>query len=192
MQVAVLEQKLIRLQRARNALGLVLIIMIFSNLLLAWQVLNTRSQMILVPSRVSDGMIAQGGGDVRYLESLALDAVQAMYTLSPATSDYSRSVIDRVANPTERETLLRRFDEVAEDIRKREISTVFMPEKIDHDLANLTLLVTGQFATYLGTNKVGEERRAIRIVFAEFGGSVRIARIERIADAPTQPAGDTP
>lgn len=192
MQVAVLEQKLIRLQRARNALGLVLIVMIFSNLLLAWQVLNTRSQMILVPSRVSDGMIAQGGGDVRYLESLALDAVQAMYTLSPATSDYSRSVIDRVANPTEREILLRRFDEVAEDIRKREISTVFMPEKIDHDLANLTLLVTGQFGTYLGTNKVGEERRAIRIVFAEFGGSVRIARIERIADAPTQPAGDTP
>lgn len=192
MQYAVMERAMLRLRRARNALGLVLILMIASNLLLVWQVLNTRSQMILVPSRVSDGMVAQGGGDIRYLEALALDAVQAMYTLSPATTSYSRSVIDRVSNPAEREVLLKRFDDVASDIKKREISTVFMPEKIDHDLGQLLLVVTGQFATYLGTNKVAEDRRVIRVAFAEFGGSVRVARIERLAEKPTNPEGPAP
>lgn len=192
MQFSSMERAMLRFRRARNALGIVLLVMILSNLLLVWQVLNTRSQMILVPSRVSDGMVAQGGGDIRYLEALALDAVQAMYTLSPATTSYSRSVIDRVSNPAEREVLLKRFDDTASDIKKREISTVFMPEKIDHDLAGLLLVVTGQFSTYLGTNKVAEDRRVIRVAFAEFGGSVRVARIERLAELPTDPEGNTP
>jgi conjugal transfer pilus assembly protein TraE len=182
MNFAVMETSMGRLRRARNALGLVSLALIGSNLLLSWQVLQTHSQTILIPSRVSDGMVAQGGGDVRYLEALSLDATQAMYTVSPATTTYSRQVIERVANPIERDALLKPFDEVAEDIKKREISTVFLPEKIDHDLAKLTLTVSGQFATYLGTTRVSEERRTIRVTFSEFGGSVRVARIERLVD----------
>ena len=182
MDFAVMETSMGRLRRARNALGLVSLALIGSNLLLSWQVLQTHSQTILIPSRVSDGMVAQGGGDVRYLEALSLDATQAMYTVSPATTTYSRQVIERVANPIERDALLKRFDEVAADIKTREISTVFLPEKIDHDLAKLTLTVSGQFATYLGTTRVSEEPRTIRVTFSEFGGSVRVARIERIID----------
>lgn len=182
MNFAVMETSLGRLRRARNALGLVSLALIGSNLLLSWQVLQSHSQTILIPSRVSDGMVAQGGGDVRYLEALSLDATQAMYTVSPATTTYSRQVIERVANPVERDALLKRFDEVAADIKSREISTVFLPEKIDHDLAKLTLTVSGQFATYLGTTRVKEEPRTIRVTFSEFGGSVRVARIERLID----------
>lgn len=182
MNFSKMEVAMTRLRRARNVLGIACGTLIGANLLLAWQVAQTHSQTILIPSRISDGMVAQGGGDVRYLEALSLDAVQAMYTLSPATTTYSRQVIERVANPVERGALLKRFDEVAEDISKREISTVFLPEKIDHDLVKLALKVTGQFVTYLGTTRVSEEHRVIQVTFSEFGGSVRVARIERLAD----------
>jgi conjugal transfer pilus assembly protein TraE len=190
MTYSEMERALNRVMRARNALGLALIVMMAANLLLSIQVLQKTSQTILIPSRVSDGMIAQGGGDIRYLEALSLDAVQAMYTISPATSAYSRQVIERLANPTERESLLKRYDDVAADIKQREISTVFLPEKIDHDLEHLSLMVSGQFATYLGTTKVSDDRRVIKIVFSEFGGSVRVASIERIA--AQQPEGKKP
>ena len=183
-----LARSMTRLRRARNAMGLVSLVLIASNAALSWQVMQTHSQTILIPSRVSDGMVAQGGGDVRYLEALSLDATQAMYTVSPATTRYSRQVIERLANPVERDALLKRFDEVADDIAKREISTVFLPEKIDHDLAQLTLTISGQFATYLGTTRVSEEARVIRVGFSEFGGSVRVARIERVVAAPQGPA----
>lgn len=183
-----LARSMTRLRRARNAMGLVALVLIASNAALSWQVMQTHSQTILIPSRVSDGMVAQGGGDVRYLEALSLDATQAMYTVSPATTRYSRQVIERLANPVERDALLKRFDEVADDIAKREISTVFLPEKIDHDLAHLTLTISGQFATYLGTTRVSEEARVIRVGFSEFGGSVRVARIERVVAAPQGPA----
>ncbi len=191
MDYASLSNSMTRLRRARNALGLVALTLIAANALLSWQVLQSHSQTILIPSRVSDGMVAQGGGDVRYLEALSLDATQAMYTVSPATTRYSRQVIERLANPVERDALLKRFDEVADDIAKREISTVFLPEKIDHDLAHLILTISGQFATYLGTTRVSEEPRVIRITFSEFGGSVRVARIERVVAAPPVPAAQT-
>lgn len=189
MTFSEMERAMARMRNGRNAMGLVCLVMVAANLLLAVQVLQKTSQTILIPSRVSDGMVAQGGGDIRYLEALSLDAVQAMYTLSPATSAYSRQVIERLANPSERETLLKAFDDVAADIKTREISTVFMPEKIDHDLEHLTLTVTGQFATYLGTTKVSDERRLIRVKFSEFGGSVRVAKIDRIAEQ--KPEGAT-
>lgn len=181
MQFPALEKRMQTYRRGRNALAAVLAVMLAANLLLAWLLVQKTSQTILIPSRVSDGMIAQGAGDIRYLEALSLDAVQAMYTLSPATTIYSRQVIERLASPADRDKLLQIFDDTSRDIRTREISTVFLPEKIEHDMPNMTLRVTGMFATYIDTTKVTEERRAIQVVFAEFGGSVRVARIERIA-----------
>lgn len=183
MNFPAMEKQMQLYRRSRNALTAVLAVMLATNLLLAWLLVQKTSQTILIPSRVSDGMVAQGSGDIRYLEALSLDAVQAMYTLSPATTIYSRAVIERLASPADRNKLLQLFDDTSRDIRTREISTVFLPEKIEHDMPKLTLRVTGMFATYIDTTKVTEERRVIQVVFTEFGGSVRVARIDRLATA---------
>ena len=47
---------------------------------------------MLVPSRVSDGMVAVGAVDARFVEALALDAVYAFYNVSPETASYGRRV----------------------------------------------------------------------------------------------------
>ncbi len=103
---------------------------------------------MLIPSRVSDGMVARGAADVRYIEALSLDAVYAMYTVSPATIRYGRDVIERISAAEDRARLLDAYDDIADDIKLRRISTVFRPEKIEHNLPRLQIVVEGMLSTY--------------------------------------------
>lgn len=165
-------------QRARNALAMVLGVSIGANLLLSYRISQENTQVVLIPSRVSDGMVARGAVDVRYIEALSLDAVYAMYTVSPATVTYGRGVIERLASGEDRGRLLESFDDVAQDIRLRRISTVFRPEKIEHNLGRLQITVVGSLATYLDTTQVSAVPRRILLTFVEEGSSIRLSRME--------------
>lgn len=178
MNVSVLSRKMKQAQRARNVVTLFLGISIAANLALSYRISQTDSQVVLIPSRVSDGMVARGRADIRYIEALSLDAVYAMYTVSPATIRYGRDVIERIAAAPDRARLLSAYDDIAEDIRLRRISTVFRPGKIEHDLERLQITVDGSLATYLDTTEVTNGPRRIMLTFVEEGASVRLSRME--------------
>jgi hypothetical protein len=97
MDFATLSRRMKGAQRARNVVTLMLGVSIAANLLLTWRISQENTQVVLIPSRVSDGMVARGAADVRYIEALSLDAVYAMYTVSPATIRYGRDVIERIS-----------------------------------------------------------------------------------------------
>lgn len=130
---------------------------------------------VLVPSRVSDGMVAAGAVDARYVESLALDAVYAFYNTSPETADYGRRVVERLSSVRDRPELLEAFDKVATDIRERRISTTFFPERLDHDRDGLRIVVTGSLATFIETERVDRQPRVITLRFVQEASSVRLA-----------------
>lgn len=173
-----LSRKMKAAQRARNGLAVVLAVSITANLLLSYHISQENTQVVLIPSKVSDGMVARGGADIRYIEALSLDAVYAMYTVSPGTIRYGRDVIERIAAAQDRARLLDSYDDIAEDIRLRRISTVFRPEKIEHNLARLQITVEGTLATYLDTTEVSNTRRRIMLTFVEEGSSIRLSRME--------------
>lgn len=129
---------------------------------------------VLVPSRISDGMVAAGAVDSRYVESLALDAVYAFYNVSPETAAYGRIVVERLSSLRDRPRLLDAFDAVAKDIRERRISTTFFPERVDHDMMGLRVVVTGNLATFIETQRVTREQRVITLTFVEEASSVRL------------------
>ena len=74
--------------------------------------------------------------------------------------------------------MLDSYDDIAEDIRLRRISTVFRPEKIEHNLSRLQITVEGTLATYLDTTEVSNTRRRILLTFVEEGSSIRLSRME--------------
>lgn len=180
MNFATLSKKMKAAQRARNGLALVLCVSIGTNMLLGYRISQENTQVILIPSRVSDGMVARGAADVRYIEALSLDAVYAMYTVSPGTVAYGRTVIERLSSASDRARLLDAYDDITEDIKRRRISTVFRPGKIAHDLSRLQVIVDGSLATYLDTTEVNATRRRIKISFVEEGASIRLSRIELV------------
>ena len=174
-------QKRLKSANIRNVvLGSGFVFMIIANGLLAAKIYGTSNQVVLVPTSITDGMVARGAIDQRFVEAVALDAIYGLYNSSPNTLKYGRIVIERTASVNNRAKLLEIYDEVAEDIRQREISTVFRPTQIEHNLDQLEVTVKGELDTYLSNVKVATERRNILLTFVVEAGSVRLSRINRM------------
>ena len=173
--------KKLKFARRMNAfLSLIIVCLVASVLFLAFHVVRETNQVVLVPSQISDGMVARGGGvDQRYIEAIALDAAYAMYNVSAANLGYGRKTIERIASSGERSELLLRYDEIGEDIVQRKISTVFRPSSILTDLENLTIMIDGELATYLEDSRTSLENRRVIVNFEYEGASVRVASIAR-------------
>lgn len=178
MNFDTLSRKMKAAQMARNGLAVLVLVSVATNALLALRISQENTQIVLVPSRVADGMVARGAADIRYIEAVALDAVYAMYTVSPQTLSYGRTVIERVSAAADRARLLEQYDSVGDDIRLRRISTVFRPEKIEHNLAQLQVAVVGSLATYLDTTEITTAPRRILLTFVQEGSSIRLSRVE--------------
>lgn len=184
MDFSTLKRKYKQARTARNGLAFGIAVCLGIILLLSYRISQENTQVVLVPSRVSDGMVARGAADIRYIEALSLDAVYAMYTVSPNTVSYGREVIERISSAADRARLLDAYDDIAEDIKLRRISTIFRPEKIEHNLARLQVFVQGSLSTYLDTTEVSTSPRRIMLTFVEEGSSTRLSRIELVEIEP--------
>lgn len=181
MNIQNMNKALGRSRKALVLLGVLLSTMIVGNALLAAKLYTQSNQVVLVPTTVSDGMVARGTVDKGYIEALALDAVYAMYNITPGTLGYGRSVLERLSSPAERASILEAYDRTSEDITERRISTVFFPRKIEHNFQNYEVVVDGDLATFLETTQVTREDRRILIRFTPQAGSVRLAAIGKIS-----------
>jgi conjugal transfer pilus assembly protein TraE len=172
-----LQRKYRSAKMGRMVLSLVSIILLLSNLLLVFKIYNTSNQIVLIPTSITDGMVARGATDKRYIEAIALDAVYGLYNASPATLAYGREIIERVSSTRNRNQLLKRYDEISNDIRERDISTVFQPRQIEHNFDKLEVIIEGDLKTYLNTVRVSIEPRRIKLNFVVEAGSVRLSGI---------------
>lgn len=168
----------VRLQR--NIVCAVAALMIAGNALLSFTLVSQSNQIILIPSNVSDGMIARGKTDVRYTEALAMDVVFAVYNSSPQNLEYGRATLERLAAASQRANILTHYDKVAKDIRERQISTVFFTHEIEHHHDKLEVIVSGQLRTYLNAVPITVEQRRILIKFKPEAGSVRVVGITKL------------
>lgn len=174
-------QASIRMTKRQRDVAIVLfLVMLAANVALSVRAYTETNQVVLVPTNVSDGMVSRGAVDKRYIEALALDAVYGLYNASPESLDYGRQVIERLASVQQRSKLLRQYDEVAGDMRERNISTVFLTGEIRHNLPGLEVVVQGNLQTFVDTVLISTEERQIMLRFVTEAGSVRLAGIHRV------------
>ncbi|QEP30436.1 TraE/TraK family type IV conjugative transfer system protein [Pukyongiella litopenaei] len=177
-----LNRRVQRQQRLIGVLSFKVVALVVVAALLALKIFTHSYQVVLVPTSVSDGMVARGAVDKGYIEALALDAVYAMYNVSPQTVEYGRSVLERLSGPGERAAILVAYDRNATDIAERKITTIFFPRKIEHNFAAYEVVVDGVLGTYLETTQVTREDRRILIRFKPQAGSVRLASIGKLTE----------
>ncbi|WP_052248834.1 TraE/TraK family type IV conjugative transfer system protein [Leisingera sp. ANG-Vp] len=177
-----MNKALSRSRRAVLTLGVVSAGLVAANVMLSAKLYSQSNQVVLVPTTVSDGMVARGSVDRGYIEALAMDAVYAMYNSSPRTTDYGRSVLERLSGPAERAGILETYDEIATDMRERKISTTFYPRKMEHNFANYEVVIEGDLATVLETTVITRESRRILVRFKPQAGSVRLAEIGKLSE----------
>ena len=162
----------------RTVFAMLAALLLVSNLFLVGSYTQVQRTTVLVPSRVSDGMVAVGAVDARFVEALAMDAVYAFYNTSPETASYGRRVVERLSSLRDRPGLLDAFDLVADDIRQRRISTTFFPDKVEHHESGLRIVVHGALATFIETQLVSRQSRIVTLSFVEEASSVRLASME--------------
>lgn len=175
MEFAQVNKQLRNARLQRNSVFFFLVVMIFVNIALVSTISRTTRTTVLIPSRVSDGMVAAGAMDQRYVEGLALDAVYSIYNTSPETTASGRQVVERLASVRDRAKLLQEYDEVAKDITERRISTRFERYRIEFDTNTLIMRVTGRLTTYVETEVVNVAERVVILRFVEEASSVRLA-----------------
>ncbi len=164
--------------KQRNALFFSAMALLAVVVLLTLTVLQQQTRVVLVPSRVADGMVAFGAQDNRYIEAIALDVVYAVYNVTPSSLVHSRDVIERVTTAQHREHVLEVFDETSKDYERRKITTAFFPITISYQLANNRVVVEGQLKTFLNTTLVSTASKTVAVSFAIEAGSARVSGIK--------------
>jgi len=184
MDFARLNTQLRNARLQRNVVVAVLIFMLVINAMLVSTLSRTTRTTVLIPSRISDGMVAAGAVDQRYVEGLALDAVYSIYNASPETTGNGRQVVERLASVRDRARLLQQYDDVSNDLKERRISTRFERNRMEFDPSSLTMRVTGRLTTYVETEVVNVDERVVVLRFVEEAASVRLSAMS-IEEAET-------
>lgn len=161
----------------RSVFAALLMLALAANVMLAVTLSSTARTTVLVPTHIRDGMVAAGAVDRRFVEALAKDALAAFYNTSPQTTEYGRTVVERIASVRDRPELLKAYDGIAIDIKARDITTVFFLQRINHSSDALKLSVEGSFATFIGKTLVTREPRTVEVHFIEEANSVRLSRL---------------
>lgn len=177
MRPASLFQRYRAAQRQRNVLALCAVLLIIATCALSLRVASGFNQTVLLPTRVGDGMVAKGAVDRAYIEALALDTAQAMFTIHASTLDYDRQTLERVAHPSNRARLLEEFDAQAQIITDRKISTVFDSNQLTTDLSELRVIIDGFLTTYLDKMQIERAPKQVIVGFERQAGSVRVSHI---------------
>ena len=172
-------------QRQRNLLVLCVLLLIISTCALSLRVASGFNQTVLLPTRLGDGMVAKGAVDRAYIEALALDTAQAMFTIHGTSLEYDRLTMERVAHPSNRARLLEEFDAQAEVIKERKISTVLDSNRLTTDLSELRVVIDGFLTTYLDKTQIERAPKQVIVGFERQAGSVRVSHIS-IAEGATR------
>ena len=172
------------LRGARNGRNMLIFACAVLILVVAFQAAALRDQksvVVLVPSQFPDGTVAHGGQvSPGYLEGLARDAVYSLLNVTPETTNYARDNLARLAAPHARIEVIALWDDIMEEVRRREIATAFYPTGLETSASGLMVLVDGELSTYLGTSLVRKERKRYEVRFVSVNSSVRISKISEL------------
>lgn len=180
MDFQAMKTQLKNARTGRTIFAVASVVLLAINGLLAVKLYTTSNQVVLIPTSISDGMVARGAVDKRYIEAVALDAVYALYNASPQTQEYGRNVIERTAAVSARSKLLELYDKSVKDLKGRDLSTVFYTRRIEHTKGGLEVVIEGDLRSYVSTALVSVEKRRILVTFKVEAGSARISKINRL------------
>lgn len=145
-----------------------------------------KQSVVLVPSRVTDGMVALGALDTRYIESIAMDTIYALFNVSTGTNDYSRTVLERVTAADQRGEVLTAWERSIKDYDRRNISTTFLPHSVQYQLNLDRVLVRGDLRTFLGNAMVSNSQKVTAVYFTREAGSYRVSGIQEVNPDETE------
>lgn len=137
----------------RNLASVVMLLVLISNLFLAWKTFGDKERIILIPQNDLSRKIIFDGTNVPddYLADWASSLLSDLYTVNRYTVESKNKMFLNFAGSAE--SLKHLVKKNIEDIQKDGVSTVFYPKHFKVDQANKKVLVQGTFMAYYGREK---------------------------------------
>jgi type IV conjugative transfer system protein TraE len=128
---------------------------------------TTREErVVLMPSVVSGPMaIDRNRVSANYLERIGLDLGLLVLNRTPASTEYLQTVALQYAHPSAFGEIKAQLGDLAEDARRRSISTTFYPSGQAVDVEAMTVTLVGALHTYVGDQLTAKQQVTVKLSF---------------------------
>lgn len=164
-------------QQVIAGLGIVCVLLLLSNVLLAWlNVKNTkRASVYIVPTHISAPFkISQLHVDASYLQQMTLGFLNERFNVTPSTVDTSHQLLLQSVAPSEYHAVEAVLTREASDIKAGDISSVFYVDHYQIDPQTLTATVSGTLRWWFGEKKMTDHHAQYQLHYRWSGGRLTI------------------
>lgn len=145
--------------RQRNVLAIGALILSLAIVLLAYALATKEERIILTPTLLADTELSTAVPSPEYLEQVTRDISNLFLNRHPHNLSYFRDNILRLADPTAHGQIEAALMATERRLLATRTSTVFYPTEIFVDPKRLYSEIRGELHTYLGPERVSEERK---------------------------------
>ncbi len=154
-----------KILKQRNIAIFIAAILLFINLLLAFVIISTDKEIVLVPNFLEQpSIISKQKASKQYTEALTRDIVNLMLNVTPENTDYIEKNILQITHPKFYGQLKVALNARSKDIISRRISTYFLPKTMT--VEEKGVYVIGNLATFLGKEEVSSEEKTYFIEYS--------------------------
>ena len=183
MKRELMEAERRRVRDARAALAVLLGLSLLANLTLSIGLASVERMTVLVPAVAGPSWEVGGGrAGSRYLEDMGRTVAVTLLTLTPESAEHAREAAARLAHASARGAIGAWVAAEAGRMERRDLSTAFYPGRIEADPGRMTVLVSGELATWVGREPVSRERKRYRLSFRVDAGRIGLLRFEELED----------
>lgn len=182
MNINVTNQWVHQLRSQRNVFVGILAISLLLNVLQGVERLTISQKTIILPPDIKQGVwVSKNTVSESYLEEWAVYLGTLLLSKSPGTVDYYRDLLLRHISPESTTALKNKIELEDEHVQKNQAAMTFLPKEIIVNAKDLTVVLEGTQATYLGKERVSDVPVKIRLSFRlETGGRLYLVDFNRI------------
>ena len=183
MRRDVMEAERRRVRDGRAALAGLLGLSLLANLGLSVGLASVDRMAVLIPAVTGPAWeVGSSRAGLRYLEDMGRTVAVTLLTLTPENAAHVREAAARLSHASARGAIGAWVAAEAGRMARRDLATAFYPERIEADAEALTVLVTGELATWIGREPVSRERKRYRLAFRVDAGRIGLVRFEELED----------
>ena len=172
-----------RVRDSRAALAGLLALSLLANLGLSMGLASVERMAVLVPAVTGPAWEVGGSrAGLRYLEDMGRTVAVTLLTLTPENAEHVREAAARLAHASARGAIGAWVAAEAGRMARRDLATAFYPERVEAEPESLTVVVTGELATWIGREAVSRVRKRYRLVFRVDAGRIGLLRFEELEE----------
>ncbi len=185
MKYQTAQTKLQTLSGRLHYLLLVSIGLLIANIFLVWLVSWSfgHQKRTIIPADFNQAItISDNQVDAVYLRQMGLFFISERLNLTPNNVEHNHQIILQYSDVRFYHEFVGILGKEKEEIIKQNISSVFYPEEVVPNLGDLTLLVKGSLARWVGSTPLDPMKKSYLIKFSYHSGNLKVVEFTEVVE----------